>query len=243
MLIVSFVLLMVIIFVSMIFFLRKILNRNVISATAHLEQLTAEYTKKEDQVRKQLQEAKLKSQEIITNAEREAKKEQEDILTKAREESEHILNEARKKAEEIVSQADRTRQTLIAEINQKIEHRALERAAELIQQALPEQIREEIHHRWLDELVSSSFEQLERLHVPEGDLQARVVTAFSLTTKQRDALKAKIKQKLGREVKLKEELDSSVIAGLIVNIGSLVLDGSLRFKIQEVTSAKQSGNS
>jgi len=242
MLIVSFILLMALIFTSMIYFLRKILNRNVISATSHLEQLTAEYAKKENEIQKQLEETKKKSREIIISAQQDAKKQREEILAKANQEKDKILGEAKGKAEEAIQQAERTRQTLIAEINQKIEDRALERTAELVQQALPEQIRQEIHQRWLDELITSSFQQLDRLHIPEGELEARVVSAFKLNSKQREILEKKIKEKLGREVKLKEEVDSSVIAGLIVNIGSLVLDGSLRFKIQEVTSARQADN-
>jgi len=241
MLIVPLILLQVFIFTGLVFFLRKILNRNVISATAHLEQLSAEYTKKEEQIKKQLEDTQRQCEEIIANAQRDAQQKREGVLNQAQEERDKLLNEAQQKGEEIIKQADRTRQALIAEINQKIEARAFQRAAELVQQALPEQIREEIHHRWLEELISSSFQQLDRLHIPEGVLEARVISAFALTSKQRQDLKAKIKEKLGREITLKEEVDSNVIAGLIVNIGSLVLDGSLRFKIKEVTSAQQAG--
>jgi F0F1-type ATP synthase membrane subunit b/b' len=241
MLIFSLVLLQILIFSSLVFFLRKILNRNVSSATAHLEQLTAEYTKKEDQVKKQLEEAKLKSQEIIANAKREAQEQRVSILTQAQEQRDKILSDAQGKAEEMVQQADRTRQALLAEINQKIEAKALEQAVELVQQALPEHIRKEIHQSWLEEVISGSLEQLDRLHIPKGVTEARVSSAFALSAKQSQDLNAKIKEKLGHKIELKQEVDPAVIAGLVVNIGSLVLDGSLRFKIQEVASAKQAG--
>ena len=242
MLIVSLVLLQVFIFTGLIFFLRKILNNNVISATAHLKQLSSEYAKKEEQIKKQLEETQRQCKETIANAQREAQQKHEGIIDQAQKESDRIINEAQQKGEEIVKQADRTRQALIAEINQKIDEGALERAAELVHQALPEHIREAIHHRWLEELISSSLEQLDRLHIPEGVLEVRVVSAFSLTSKQREALKAKIKEKLGRQLEIKEEVNPDIIAGLVVNIGSLVLEGSLRFKIKEVTSAQQAGS-
>jgi len=238
MLIISFFLLMCFLFIGLVFFFRKIMNRNVVSATTHLEQLTAEYTKKEEQIKKQLDETESQRQEIIANAKRDAQKQREDILKQVQEQRDKILNEAQAKAEEIIKQADRTRQALIADINQKIDQKALERAAELVQQVLPENIREEVHHRWLEELISSSFQQLDRLQIPDGEIEAKVVSAFELNSKQREALKAKIKEKLGRKIDLKEEIDSNVIIGLIVNIGSLVLDGSLRFKVKEVISAQ-----
>ncbi len=242
MLIVSLILLQVFIFVGLIFFLRNILNRNVISATAHLKQLSAEYAKKERQIKEQLEQTERKCKEALNQAQQDAHQKREGIIAQAQEERDRILNEAQQRAKEMVEQADRTRESLIAEINQRIEERSLERVAELIQQVLPEHIREEIHHRWLDELITSSFEQLDRLHIPEGVLETKIVSAFALTPKERELLKTKIKEKLGREIALEEEIDSGVIAGLIVNIGSLVLDGSLRFKIKEVTSARESSN-
>ncbi|MFH1339470.1 MAG: F0F1 ATP synthase subunit delta [Candidatus Omnitrophota bacterium] len=238
MLIVSFILLMVLLFAGLAFFFYKILNRNVISATGHLEQLAAEYAKKEEEIKKKLNDTQRQCQEIIANAQKDAQKQREEIFAKVQEEKESILNEAHQKGEEIVQQADRTRQALIAEIEQKIEERALGRATELIQQTLPEQIRAEVHRRWLEEIISGSFEQLERLNIPEGDTEAKVISAFELTAKQRESLKAKIKEKLGREIEVKEEVNPGVIAGLVVNIGSLVLDGSLRFKIKEAASAQ-----
>ena len=242
MLIVSLILLQVLIFTGLVFFLRNILNRNVTSATTHLNQLATEYAKREEEIKRQLQDTDRQCKETILNARRDAQQQSKSILTQTQEERDRILNEAQHKGEEMVKQADRTRQALLAEVNQKIEEEALKRAADLIQQVLPEQIRQEIHHRWLEELITSSIEQLDRLHVPEGILETKVVSAFALTPKQREDLKTKIKKKLGRSINLKEEIDSGVIAGLIVNVGSLVLDGSLRFKIKEATSARQTGS-
>ncbi|MFC1658699.1 F0F1 ATP synthase subunit delta [Candidatus Omnitrophota bacterium] len=240
MLIFSLILLQVLIFTGLVFSLRKILNRNVISATSHLENMSAEYAKKEESIKNQLEEAERKSKEIIDNARREAKQQTEGLLNQAQAEKEKILNAATEKSEELIKQADRTRNALLAEINQKIEEKAIQQAVELAGEALPEHIRKEVHHQWFDELISGSFEQLDRLHIPKDAKEARVVSAFALAPKQRDMLKAKVKEKLGRSLELKEDIDPAIIAGLIVHIGSLVLDGSLKFKIKESASARQS---
>jgi F-type H+-transporting ATPase subunit delta len=70
------------------------------------------------------------------------------------------------------------------------------------------------------------------LRVPEGLSEVKVVSAFNLTEAEEASLKLKLKEKLGFEVKLREEIDPTLICGLVVNIGSLILDGSLKFKIQ-----------
>jgi len=60
MLIFSLIVLQIIIFTALVFFLRNTLNRNVISATSHLEQLSSEYAKKEEEVKKLYDDAKRK---------------------------------------------------------------------------------------------------------------------------------------------------------------------------------------
>ena len=43
----------------------------------------------------------------------------------------------------------------------------------------------------------------------------------------------KLEQLLDRRIALKEEVNPEIVAGIIINIGSVVLDGSLRNKIKE----------
>jgi len=242
MLILSFILLIVIVFIVMVFVFRNILNRNVISATTHLEELSGEYAEREKKIKKQLEDTQRQCQELSVNAKKDAEKQREDILKQVAEEKKKILQEAQQKSDELIQQADRTRQSLIDEMDHKIEERAIKRAVELVQQALPEAMRRQIHIGWVQELISGSSEQLERLQVPDEVSEARIVTAFSLTGPQQKALGQRIKEKLGRAIQLKEEVDPAVLAGLVVNIGSLVLDGSLRFMIQEVAREQESGD-
>ena len=139
----------------------------------------------------------------------------------------------------MIRQADNARLALLAELEEKINERSVIKALQMLSVALPENIRSEIHQRWVDDLISNSFEQLDRLKVPDDVKEAKVVSAFALSQKQKLALAAKIKEKLGYEVTLTEEKDPDIIAGLVVSIGDLFLDGSLRFKIQEIARGRQ----
>jgi len=241
MLIFFLIVIQIVVFTSLVFFLRNTLNRNVISATSHLEQLTAEYAKKEAEIKKLYDDAKRQAQEILESTKKDAEKQKDELLKSTQAEKDKILSNAHQDAEEIIQQAERSRQALLAEINQRIDEKAIQRASQLIAGSLPEDVRQEIHERWLDGLMSSSFAQLDRLHIPEGINEAKVITAFALTPPQREALQAKIKEKVGGQISFKEEVDPNIIAGLVVNMGSLVFDGSLRLKIQEVASAQQPG--
>lgn len=229
----SLILLLAIIFVALIIFLRNMLRNSLAGATANLEQMSSDYAKKEEEVRKQYEEARRQAQEIIASSQSDAETQKKNIIKSGQEESDRVVSEARDKAEQLIQQADNARKALIAEMEQKIEEKAVQAAVKLIKQVLPSHICQDIHERWFNDLSTSVFEKLERLHVPEEVTEARVVTAFSLSKAQQEAINDKIKEKLGRHITLTEEVDSNIIAGIIVYIGSIVFDGSLKFKIQE----------
>ncbi|TBR17584.1 hypothetical protein EPO66_02485 [bacterium] len=227
------------VFTVLVMSLRNILKQNVVSATSHLGEMASEYAKKEEEIKKQLEEVKRQSQDSIVNAQKDAQQEKERIIKEAQDTKGKLLDQAQKKIDEMIQQADRSRQALIADAEQKIEDRSVVRAAELLKQAMPDDMRRQIHEYWLKSLTTSTFSQLDRLHIPENENEARVVSAFSLSIEQRDDLKAKIKEKLGREFTIKDEVDADIIAGLVVHIGSLVLDGSFKSRIQEVVLARK----
>jgi ATP synthase F1 delta subunit len=233
----SFILILAIIFIGMIVFMRQTFNRSVVSATAHLERMSQEYAKKEDEIKKQFEELKRQAQEILSNARKDAQAQAGQILKEAQEEKMRVINTALGKSDEMLKQADSSCSVLLKEMQNKIEEKALERAARLLQFSLSENTRKQIHGFWIDELISSGLAQLERLRIPENISQAEVSSAFSLTDTQRQHLCAKISEKLGRKITLDEKIGPQLIAGLVVNIGSVVFDGSLRFKIQEAARA------
>ena len=236
---ISVVVFFLLMFFGLVLMFRNVIGKNVTSATKQLEEMSQEYAKKEAEIERQLDEIKRKSQEAISKAQEEAQKQKEQIVKEAQTEKSRVLDAAQIRVDEMIQQAEKARQSLLSEIEQRIEEKALKRAIELLRQALPEALRQEIHNRWINDLISSSLEQLDRLRVDENVDQARVVSAFSLESGQVEALKMKIREKLGRELGLKEDLEPDIISGVIVHIGSLVFDGSLKTKIQEIAYASK----
>lgn len=235
---VTMVVLVILVFIGLVVFMQKMFNKEVTSATSHLDKLAAEYAQKEEAIRKQFEEAKRQSQEIIANAQKDAQQQKDALMKQAQEEKGKIITEAHQSAEEVIKQADNARLALLAELDQKINESAVLRASELLQTAIPDDIKSGIHQAWTGSIIGGSFENLNRLKIPEGLTEVSVVTAFTLSPDQRAQLSAKLKEKLGFEVKLAERVEPALIAGLIVTIGSLCFDGSLKFKIQEVARGR-----
>ncbi len=227
----------VFIFITLILIFRSILTKNVVSATKHIDELNQEYTKREEEADKKLAEATKKAQEIIAKATDEAQIKKAEAIKKLEEAKQEMLKEARGQADTIVQQADKTREALIGEVEERIAKEAIAKASELIQYALPEELKLVAHSQWINDLIENGFENIGKVKIVEGVKEIKVVTAFPLKESDRAKILKKVNELLGADMDLKEELDPKIMAGIVVEIGSLVLDGSLRNKILEQTTA------
>ncbi len=71
----------------------------------------------------------------------------------------------------------------------------------------------------------------------EGTVQAEVVSALPLDEAQLEALAARLRARLGKEVRLVQKVDESLLGGAIVRAGDLVIDGSLKTRLEQLASA------
>lgn len=233
MVIVPLIILLVLVFAVMVAVFQKIMKENVVLATRHLEELSQDYTKKEKEINMQLEETKQKCDQLLVQAQEETVREKEKIIKEADSEKTNIIEHARQQAQDMIEQADKSRKLLLAEISERVSKEASEKACELIENNLSEEIKRQLHQYWAEELISGGFSELARLRTPEDVKEIRIVSAFELSQTQRKLLSKKLKDVLGYEVTPKEETDQKLVAGIIIYIGNLVLDGSLKNKIEE----------
>jgi F-type H+-transporting ATPase subunit delta len=70
-----------------------------------------------------------------------------------------------------------------------------------------------------------------RLAAHRGEVTAEVVSARPLSDEQAAALKAALKESLGKEVAVDARVDPAILGGLIVRVGSRMIDGSIRSRL------------
>jgi F-type H+-transporting ATPase subunit delta len=76
----------------------------------------------------------------------------------------------------------------------------------------------------------------------KGEATADVTVAEALNDKNLDSLKAALKSVTGKDVVLNVKVDPSIIGGLIVKLGSHMVDSSLRTKLNSIKHAmKEAG--
>ena len=76
----------------------------------------------------------------------------------------------------------------------------------------------------------------------KGEASADVTVAETLSDKNLDALKAALQTVTGKDVTLNVKVDPSIIGGLVVKLGSRMVDSSLRTKLNSIKNAmKEAG--
>ena len=83
--------------------------------------------------------------------------------------------------------------------------------------------------------IIAGFRKLAADH--RGELTASVTSAVALSPAQSDELKATLKAKTGKSITLVETVDPAILGGLVVSIGSRMVDSSIRTRLNNLKIA------
>ena len=86
-------------------------------------------------------------------------------------------------------------------------------------------------------LIAEQFEKL-RADI-EGIVDVEVIAAREIAAPQQKKLEAALAKRLGRAVRMHTQIDESLIGGAIVRAGDLVIDGSLKGRLERLGTALQ----
>ena len=77
----------------------------------------------------------------------------------------------------------------------------------------------------------------ERIADEKGEMTAEVTSAAALSADQARKLAATLKASVGKDVKLKTAVDETLIGGLVVRLGSTMIDTSVKAKLAALQNA------
>ena len=86
----------------------------------------------------------------------------------------------------------------------------------------------------LDGMIAAYLAELARRR---GEITAQVTSAIALNDEQHRALVETLREQVGAKVQVEVGVDPSLIGGLIVRVGSRMIDNSLRSKLQRLQLA------
>ena len=93
------------------------------------------------------------------------------------------------------------------------------------------------HKRRLFALPAIIKAYLAMLGQHKGEVSAELVSAVALTDEQLAAVKEQLSKAVGQSVTLATAVDPGLLGGLVVRVGSRMIDASLRTKLQRLETA------
>lgn len=238
MLIFIFIIFQTIVFGIVIYALRRIVFKDTESSVNRLQNSYEEINKKKEElahkVRELENEYKKKKEEadqIVMQMKEQAQKEayelRQDAFKKAKAESEDIITKA-------YNTVNKTREVIYKELEAKM----MEYCGELLKNILGNVARNQVH----DTLVKEFIAELRNTEVEKISLDCdsiEILTVKNLGEHEKDEIKKIVFEKTKKSFPLSEKIDDSLLSGVILKFGSLVLDGSLAAKIKEAVADKK----
>jgi F-type H+-transporting ATPase subunit delta len=83
--------------------------------------------------------------------------------------------------------------------------------------------------------IAGLFEELRA--DAERVVKAKITAASELPAAELDAIRAALKKRFGREVEIETAVDASLIGGAVIDAGEVVIDGSLKGKLERLQTA------
>ncbi|MBT8100564.1 MAG: F0F1 ATP synthase subunit delta [Gammaproteobacteria bacterium] len=71
----------------------------------------------------------------------------------------------------------------------------------------------------------------------ENSVDATVTSATALSSEQTAAIARALKSRLGRDVRISTEIDENLIGGAVIRAGDVVIDGSMRARLEGLANA------
>lgn len=83
--------------------------------------------------------------------------------------------------------------------------------------------------------IIAAYEHL--VAASRGETEAEVIAARALSDGEITELKSVLKSRLGKEPRLHSKIDPTLLGGLVVKVGSRMIDSSLRTKLDGLRAA------
>lgn len=82
--------------------------------------------------------------------------------------------------------------------------------------------------------IATLFDKLKSEH--EGSIEVQILSAYAIEADQQAKLAAALKSKLGKDVHITSEQDPSLLGGVKIRAGDLVIDGTIKGRIARLAT-------
>jgi F0F1-type ATP synthase delta subunit len=156
--------------------------------------------------------------------ERKMRQELEEKTTKQKEE---MINKARAEAEEIIVKAQNAKESIRRDIEKNMEIKIVDYSIRVVNDVFSNTVKDKLDRQLFLEFVEQ-LKTVDMARLGPDVKTADVITANPLDQSALNEITKVFKEKASRDIILNPKIDKTLVGGVILQFGSLLLDGSLQ---------------
>ena len=215
-----------------IFVIKKLLLSDTMKAVGTIKQVEAEVRKKEETIRMEI--------DVHEKEFEKKKREAESALEEKRKLSDKELNDmketmvatAKKEGDRIIEQAKKNEEQFRRQLSQDMEEKSVDYAGRIFQMVVSDHVTPEINKKLIGELLDA-LEEVDAGAITVDGESSEFTSSQPMDEEQKIRLEGILKDKFGVDIKVEEKVDAEILGGLVLKLGSLEIDGSLRNRYHE----------
>ncbi|MCQ9207742.1 MAG: F0F1 ATP synthase subunit delta [Omnitrophica bacterium] len=226
------VIIQVITFFAIVLVLRKLLYAETAREAKRLRALKEENAQKERELTEKINTAKNAYKEKISKAEEDARALKERTEKEMEEARRTMTDKAKAEADRIVSVAVNSKEKMREEIANEMQKKVPIAATQICKDFLSSDMREIAHKELLREVVSE-VKKVDKSKFTVKTKKGELISAHSLTKAEKNQITSAIFSKMGRKIQFDDKEDKSLVAGVVIKLGALVIDASLENRLKQ----------
>ncbi|MDO8525377.1 MAG: F0F1 ATP synthase subunit delta [Candidatus Omnitrophota bacterium] len=229
---IQLIVIQVIAFVIIVVVLKKLLYTETARESDRLKKLKEEFAVKERELQVKIESAEANAAAKIAKSEEDARNFRAGKEKETESLREEIIRKARERAEETIKAAINSKEKIREEIELEMKKKIPVLANSIFKYVLSAAAAELMHNELIEELASR-VKKLDNSAFKIKTERGELLSAYPLKKSDSEKIAAAISAKAGHAVSLSEKEDKGLIAGIIVKLGAIVIDGSLENKLKQ----------
>jgi F0F1-type ATP synthase membrane subunit b/b' len=225
-------------FLSLILMMQHFMKANLTGALGHLQKLNDELVKQQNDLKQKMSDSQKEYEVKMVKLQQEMTTRQAQIKEEANKSIEESRNRALQEREKIINEAVETREKMRQEVMAEMEEKAIAHSKILIGEFFTGELRKMIHDVLVQDVVDG-LQEVDMTHYQINTDTAELKVSQAIDPQSKKKIAEILKGKIKKEVKFAEEVDPSLIGGLILKFGTFVIDGSLMNRLSESAARLQ----
>lgn len=231
--IVEFIIVQTIVFLGVLYVLRRIMIRDTASAVNRLRIADEENANRLAEMKKRIAEAEDEFRRRSTELDEALATQREEAMRQLEEEKKRALALSREEGERILDTAKGRAEKIDHEIEHEVRTHAVVIVGTAVRQVFSERLRGALNDQLVDELLEE-MAAADIGYLPEEIREVEIILPYAPAADLKKKIKAILEKKLTRKIEVRETVRQEIGGGMILRLGSLVMDGSLEGKVSGI---------